>query len=155
MSRDNLITYASPLIYQIWFKGKYFISFSFTLVWPISQPPENMPPKQHKQIPATAEVVDLDSSDEEGSVPPGYTKQSNSEKSQTKPPTTSATQSASAANCGGASAVNNRPLENRSFWRAGAYEIGTTKSTFIQGAFYFLFGVYLFWFDFVRFWRAM
>ncbi|KAH6791474.1 hypothetical protein C2S51_006480 [Perilla frutescens var. frutescens] len=91
-----------------------------------------MPPKQQMQIPATAEVVDLDSSDEEGGGPPANTRPSNSEKLQTNPPSTSATQLASAANTGGASAVNNRSLENRSFWRAGSYEIGTTKSTLLM-----------------------
>lgn len=89
-----------------------------------------MPPKQ---IPATAEVVDLDSSDEEGGGPPANSNPSNNEKLQTKPPTTGVTQPIFAADSGGASAENYRPLENRSFWRAGAYEIGTTKSTLIQG----------------------
>ncbi|KAI3451015.1 hypothetical protein Pfo_007680 [Paulownia fortunei] len=101
-----------------------------------------MPPKRQKQIPATANIVDLDSSDDEDGGPaatagvPRINNTDNSKPSsgvelQTKPPTT--TQSASAINNGDALAANYRPLDNRSFWRAGAYEIGPTKSTLIQG----------------------
>lgn len=97
-----------------------------------------MPPKQQKQIPSTAEIVDLDSSDEESGGAPASCKPSNSEKLHAKPPSKGATQPSSASNGGGASAVNNRLLENRSFWRAGTYEIGTTKSTLVHGAFLFL-----------------
>lgn len=88
-----------------------------------------MPPKQ---IPATAEVVDLDSSDEEGGgVPPANNRPSISVKLETEQFAMSATQAVSAAN--DAPAVNNLPLETRSFWKAGAYEIGPTKSTLMQG----------------------
>lgn len=114
-----------------------------------------MPPKQQKQIPATAEVVDLDSSDEEGGGPPaaagvsrinktGNSKPSNGAKLQTKPPTT--TEAASATNSGDALVVNYQPLDGRSFWRAGAYEIGPTKSTLIQGLFLFFVVCFRFFF---------
>ncbi|GFQ03226.1 morc family cw-type zinc finger protein 3 [Phtheirospermum japonicum] len=44
-----------------------------------------------------------------------------------------ATQSPSVILSGDALAANNRPLDNRSFWRAGAYESGPTVSTLVQG----------------------
>ncbi|KAG8383386.1 hypothetical protein BUALT_Bualt04G0007100 [Buddleja alternifolia] len=97
-----------------------------------------MPPKQPKKIPATADVVELDSSDDEGSASAtaaaGASRskdthnnklQSNGEKLPIK--------TAFAIDYGGGKGTDSRPLENRSFWRAGAYEIGPTKSTFIQG----------------------
>ncbi|KAL7144167.1 hypothetical protein ABFS83_08G240700 [Erythranthe nasuta] len=89
-----------------------------------------MPPKHQKQIPATADIVDLDSSDDEINNPIN-SRQFNGAKFHTKPPTT--TQSASVTNKGDSSAANFRPLDDRSFWRAGAYEIGPTVSTLIQG----------------------
>ncbi|KAL9161024.1 hypothetical protein ABFS82_08G239000 [Erythranthe guttata] len=89
-----------------------------------------MPPKHQKQIPATADIVDLDSSDDEINNPVN-SRQFNGAKFHTKPPTT--TQSASVTNKGDSSAANFRPLDDRSFWRAGAYEIGPTISTLIQG----------------------
>ncbi|KAL8047339.1 hypothetical protein ABFX02_08G234400 [Erythranthe guttata] len=89
-----------------------------------------MPPKHQKQIPATADIVDLDSSDDEINNPIN-SRQFYGAKLHTKPPTT--TQSASVANKGDSSAANFRPLDDRSFWRAGAYEIGPTISTLIQG----------------------
>ncbi|KAK4417395.1 protein MICRORCHIDIA 2 [Sesamum alatum] len=97
-----------------------------------------MPPKQQKQIPATAHIVDLDSSDDEDSAA-GVSrsrdilvgKTSHSAKLRTKPPTT--TQSASAVNSGDVVAASYGPLDSRSFWRAGAYEIGPTTSTIVQG----------------------
>ncbi|KAK4383245.1 protein MICRORCHIDIA 2 [Sesamum angolense] len=97
-----------------------------------------MPPKQQKLIPATAHIVDLDSSDEDDAAA-GVSrsskivvgKTSNGAKLQTKPPTT--TQSASAVNNGDVVSASYGPLDNRSFWRAGAYEIGPTVSTIIQG----------------------
>ncbi|PIN15799.1 hypothetical protein CDL12_11551 [Handroanthus impetiginosus] len=88
-----------------------------------------MPPKNRKQIPATADVVDLDNSDEEDARATANTvshELSNGAKLQTKPPVTA--QSALTINSGDA-----LPLENRSFWRAGAYEIGPIKTTLIQG----------------------
>ncbi|KAL3818797.1 hypothetical protein ACJIZ3_004702 [Penstemon smallii] len=100
-----------------------------------------MLPKQQKQIPTTAEVVDLGSSDEEEAGASGARvyrsikdEPSTGVKLQTnRPPLTTTTQSASANNNAAKSAANHQPLENRSFWRAGGYEIGPTKSTQIQG----------------------
>lgn len=31
---------------------------------------------------------------------------------------------------------NYRPLDSRSFWKAGAYEIGPSQSTYVQGQFF-------------------
>ncbi|KAK6125701.1 hypothetical protein DH2020_040551 [Rehmannia glutinosa] len=101
-----------------------------------------MPPERQKQIPATADVIDLDSSDGEDGGPvaaAGVSRINNTDdikpsiiaKLQTKPPTTA--QSASEINSGDVLAASNRPLDNRSFWRAGAYEIGPTISTLTQG----------------------
>lgn len=97
-----------------------------------------MPPKQQKLIPATAHIVDLDSSDEDDAAAEVsrsskivVSKTSNGAKLQTKPPTT--TQSACAVNNGDVVSASYGPLDNRSFWRAGAYEIGPTVSTIIQG----------------------
>ncbi|KAG6397395.1 hypothetical protein SASPL_143562 [Salvia splendens] len=82
-----------------------------------------MPPKQ---IPASVEVVDLDSSDDEGvAATTANRKPAYRDNLQAKPPSIGAAQLAST--------VNNQSIEDRSFWRAGAYEIGTTKSTLLQG----------------------
>lgn len=81
-----------------------------------------MPPKQ---IPASVEVVDLDSSDDEGVAATANRKPAYSDKLQAKPPSKGGAQLASV--------VNNQSIEDRSFWRAGAYEIGTAKSTLSQG----------------------
>ncbi|XP_047971089.1 protein MICRORCHIDIA 2-like [Salvia hispanica] len=82
-----------------------------------------MPPKQ---IPASVEVVDLDSSDDDGvAATTANRKPAYSDKLQAKPPSKGAAQLASV--------VNNQSIEDRSFWRAGAYEIGTTKSSLLQG----------------------
>ncbi|CAA0839235.1 Histidine kinase-- DNA gyrase B-- and HSP90-like ATPase family protein [Striga hermonthica] len=100
------------------------------------------PSERQKQIPAPADVIDLDSSDSEDGGPAaaagvsranrtGNGKQSNNAKSLTKPLTE--TQTAVRINSGDASSANYQPLENRSFWRAGAYEIGPTLSTLEQG----------------------
>ncbi|KAL3633207.1 hypothetical protein CASFOL_022969 [Castilleja foliolosa] len=100
-----------------------------------------MPPEREKQIPAIATVIDLDS-DGEDSGPvvsasvsrvnsTGESKPSIRANLQTKPHM--ATQSPSVISGGDAFAANNRPLDNRSFWRAGAYEIGPAVSTLIQG----------------------
>lgn len=86
-----------------------------------------MPPKQ---IPASVEVVDLDSSDDDGvAATTANRKPAYSDKLQAKPPSKGAAQLASV--------VNNQSIEDRSFWRAGAYEIGTTKSSLLQGVFQF------------------
>ncbi|EYU31163.1 hypothetical protein MIMGU_mgv1a017152mg [Erythranthe guttata] len=69
-----------------------------------------MPPKHQKQIPATADIVDLDSSDDEINNPVN-SRQFNGAKFHTKPPTT--TQSASVTNKGDSSAANFRPLDDR------------------------------------------
>ncbi|GER40393.1 histidine kinase [Striga asiatica] len=98
------------------------------------------PSERQKQIPAAADVIDLDSSDSEDGGPAGGLsranrtgngKPSNNAKSLTKPPTE--TQTAARINSGDASSGNYQPLESRSFWRAGAYEIGPTVSTLEQG----------------------
>ncbi|KAL8477844.1 hypothetical protein ACS0TY_029945 [Phlomoides rotata] len=94
-----------------------------------------MPPKR---IPATANIVDLDSDEEGGAGPPPgfyntHSKPSISAKLQNKPPTTITTLSTSTTDGGAAVAANCRPLDNRSFWKAGAYEIGPARSTVFQG----------------------
>lgn len=82
-----------------------------------------MLPKQQKKIPITAEVVDLDSSDDEGAAVAEFSKNvnksSNNAAIQSKP-----------SNGQPADPINN---ESRSFWKAGAYEIGPSKSTLFQG----------------------
>ncbi|KAL6583437.1 hypothetical protein OROMI_005515 [Orobanche minor] len=101
-----------------------------------------MPAERQKQIPATANVIDLDSSDGEDSGPVAAarvprinrtddSKPSNSSKFQTKSPPT--TLPISGINSGDALVANYQPLGNRSFWKAGAYEIGPTLSTLVQG----------------------
>ncbi|KAL0448398.1 UNVERIFIED_CONTAM: protein MICRORCHIDIA 2, partial [Sesamum latifolium] len=78
-----------------------------------------MPPKQQKLIPATAHIVDLDSSDEDDAAARVsrsskivVSKTSNGAKLQTKPPTT--TQSACAVNNGDVVSASYGPLDNRS-----------------------------------------
>ncbi|KAL2532428.1 Histidine kinase [Abeliophyllum distichum] len=91
-----------------------------------------MLPKQQKKIPVTAEIVDLGSSDDEGGQGAAaefsnyVNKPSNNAKLQSKPPNAQAAVPI-------ANNVNNRSLESRSFWKAGAYEIGPSKSTSFQG----------------------
>lgn len=104
-----------------------------------------MQPKQQKQIPATADIIDIDSSDDDGgpAVAPGFSpikktgnsKPLNGAKLHNEPPTT--TQPATITNKGDAPAVNVGPVVDRSFWRAGAYDIGPTLSTLVQGLFPF------------------
>lgn len=115
-----------------------------------------MLPRQHKQIPTTADIIDIDSSDDEsgsglgggrgGGVYAGQNadsaKPSNVVKLQTmerfinqSPPVISSS----------ASEANYRSLESRSFWKAGGYEVGPTKFTSFQGLFRFYF-FYLYYF---------
>ncbi|XP_073122621.1 protein MICRORCHIDIA 2-like [Henckelia pumila] len=103
-----------------------------------------MLPRQNKQIPNTADIIDIDSSDDEsgngvggghgGGVYGGQNangaKPSNVVGLQTKerlinqsPPVIRSS----------ASEAKYRPLDSRSFWKAGDYEVGPTKFTSVQG----------------------
>ncbi|XP_073038347.1 protein MICRORCHIDIA 2-like isoform X1 [Primulina eburnea] len=103
-----------------------------------------MLPRQHKQIPTAADIIDIDSSDDEsgsgvgggrgGGVYAGLNadiaKLSNVVKLQTNERFNN--QSPPVINSS-ASEANYRHLDSRSFWKAGDYEVGPTKFTSAQG----------------------
>lgn len=94
-----------------------------------------MLPKQQRKIPISAEVVDLDSSDDEGAAVAEFSenvnKSSNNVNIRSKPPNAQPSDPID-------DNANYRSFESRSFWKAGAYEIGPSKSTSFQGGFFII-----------------